>query len=289
MIKYKIDGGNWVEVKLKQFKDGSMNVDIQQTLTEICERYITVAIQFGDKELTGYSMNDMIVALGLTMDALKRHFTRGYYNLMIPYAPYARQDRPCSPGEAFSARFAAQMINAMGFNTVCILDAHSGVLSGVYNNLYETEQYKVFCDIYDPHEWKEVYIVAPDMGAVKKAHKLCDQVGAAGVLVCDKKRDMQSIEITGYEIVSKVNDGMEKFLVLDDICDGGRTFLKAHEAICDAVREAKGFAQRIDLAVTHGLFTFGVDVVADVFNNVYTTNSYHSNKEADNVTVFNVF
>ncbi|ANA49232.1 ribose-phosphate pyrophosphokinase [Pseudomonas phage phiPMW] len=287
MIKYKIDNGSWIEVKLKQFKDGSMNVDIQQTTTEIRERYITVAIQFGDKELTGYSMNDMIVALGLTMDALKRHFTRGYYNLMMPYAPYARQDRPCSPGEAFSARFAAQMINAMGFDTVCILDAHSGVLSGVYNNLYETEQYKVFKEIYN--DWSDVYIVAPDMGAVKKANKLFSEVGAAGVLVCDKKRDMKSIEITGYEIVSKVNHNMEKFLVLDDICDGGRTFLKAHEAICDAVREAKGFAQRIDLAVTHGLFTFGVDVVANEFNNVYTTNSYKSNKDASNVKVIEVF
>jgi hypothetical protein len=60
-----------------------------------------------------------------------------------------------------------------------------------------------------------------------------------------------------------------KFVIIDDICDGGRTFIELAKAILDKVPDAK-----IYLIVTHGLFTSGFDQLNEYFEKVFTTNSY---------------
>lgn len=285
MIKYKI-GHATTEVKLKQFKDGCMNVDINCGSKYVDFRHtdILVSIRFGDVNIVKYTMNDMLVALGLTVDALKTQYPCSTIGLEIPYLPYARQDRACSPGEAFSARFAAQMINGMGFAYVRCFDPHSHVLNGLYNNLYIMDQFDIFKNIYP--SFSDVYIVAPDAGAAKKCEAFAKSAGAAGVLVCGKERDMKSIEITKHVMYTPIPDGVHKYLVLDDICDGGRTFVSTLQCIEESTPY---FTASIDLAVTHSLFTFGVDVVASQFDKVYTTDSYISNKDAPNVKVIEFY
>jgi ribose-phosphate pyrophosphokinase len=136
-------------------------------------------------------------------------------------------------------------------------------------------QEKVFRSIYT--DWREVFIVAPDAGAYKKSYKFAQSVGAAGVITCNKIRDLKSGKIEGISCEQNVTG--KHLLVLDDICDGGRTFIE--------VANIMDKASRVDLAVTHGIFSKGVEVVASKFDNVYTTNSFHGvvpeNLKADNV------
>ena len=73
--------------------------------------------------------SDDVMTLVMLTDALR---TAGVENirLTMPYIPYARQDRVCNKGEAFSLRVFARIINALEFQSVVVWDAHSEVSTG---------------------------------------------------------------------------------------------------------------------------------------------------------------
>lgn len=63
-------------------------------------------------------------------------------------------------------------------------------------------------------------------------------------------------------------------MILDDICDGGRTFIEAVKHL----REAG--AKRVELYVTHGIFSKGVENLLDNgIDHIYTTNSLGEAKD----------
>ena len=60
-------------------------------------------------------------------------------------------------------------------------------------------------------------------------------------------------------------------IIVDDICDGGRTFIELGKII------RKDY-DRLILCVTHGIFSKGVEPL-DVFDEIYSTNSWNPNLE----------
>lgn len=212
-------------------------------------------------------------------DAVRRVYPRAEVSAFIPYMPYARQDRVCNPGEPLSIAVVAKMINACNFVSVKILDPHSEVTPALFNRLEVVNQFDIFKDIYP--SWREVYIAAPDGGAAKKAEMFAKRVGAAGVIHCTKVRDLATGNISG----TRVNDTVEgrNLLVLDDIGDGCGTFVPLYRSL----REQG--AAHVALAVTHGLFSKGIEVVTDIYDEVFSTNSYHRElKGSGNLSVLNV-
>lgn len=212
-------------------------------------------------------------------DAVRRVYPRAEVSAFIPYMPYARQDRVCNPGEPLSIAVVAKMINACNFVNVKILDPHSEVTPALFNRLEVVNQFDIFKDIYT--SWREVYIAAPDGGAAKKAELFAKRVGAAGVIHCTKVRDLATGNITG----TRVNDSVEgrNLLVLDDIGDGCGTFVPLYRSL----REQG--AGSIGLAVTHGLFSKGTAIVTDLYDEVFSTNSYHRTLQSSgNLSILNV-
>ncbi len=61
----------------------------------------------------------------------------------------------------------------------------------------------------------------------------------------------------------------EKILIMDDMCDGGGTFI----AEAKYLRE-KGFKGELSLYVSHGLFTKPIPSLIPYFNQIFCTNSY---------------
>ena len=59
--------------------------------------------------------------------------------------------------------------------------------------------------------------------------------------------------------------------VIDDLCDGGRTFIELSKAIDVSLNSVKGEYTKT-LFITHGLFTKGRELVEKHFNNVYAYN-----------------
>jgi ribose-phosphate pyrophosphokinase len=279
MIKYEI-GNLTAHVRQWFFPDGCVgtNINIGEERTDP-ERYeITVTLVFGSSDENGkkFSINDDIMALAQTVDALKIHYPMATLYLVLPYIPYARQDRACSPGDSFSLRVVAKMINALGFGTVTVADPHSGVAGALIDNMYDVHQYEFFHNVRD---FSDVYIVAPDQGASKKCEEFAKRVGALGVITCAKVREMSTGKILGLKVIDEIPDAAKLF-VLDDICDGGRTFIEVSKALqMKASNSGNGHIAVIELAVTHGLFTKGVDALSAFYDRIYTTNSVISEKE----------
>lgn len=277
MISYTI---NNIATSVRQWKfpDGCIGVDINVGSIEpsTVRKDIFVSCIFGDD----FTINDNIFALGLTMDALKHYHPACNFHLLMPYTPYARQDRACSPGEAFSLRFVGKVINGMGFTSVMVLDPHSGVTDACIDNLQVVNQFDIFGRIYT--SFREVYIVAPDQGASKKCEDFAKRVGAAGVITCSKVREMSTGKILGLRLLDDVPESAH-LLVLDDICDGGRTFIEVSKAIMEVSEPLT-----LDLAVTHGLFTKGAGVLSDYYDTIYTTDSFISDKTHNKVEVVSI-
>lgn len=272
MIKYEIERLSTL-VRQWFFPDGcvGVNLNIGEDEPNPERMDIFVTLTFGDTDSKGkpFSINDDLIALGLTVDALRAQYPMATLFLGLPYMPYARQDRICSPGDSFSLRYVAKMINGMGFATVTVADPHSGITGALLDNLFVVHQHEIFGNVRD---FSDVYIVAPDQGAAKKCEDFGKRVGALGVVTCAKVREMSTGKIIGFRVMDEVIEGANYF-VLDDICDGGRTFIEVANALtCSAE------IGNLELAITHGLFTQGTGVLTKLYDKVYTTDSYTSDK-----------
>jgi ribose-phosphate pyrophosphokinase len=206
--------------------------------------------------------SNQLMAMFMATDALRRVYPYAKIDLTIPYFPYARQDRVCNAGEALSVKVVAQLINAMKYASVTVVDPHSPVLVAALDNCFVVDQIAAFRGI--KQDWSEWTIIAPDAGAAKKTEEFAKAVGAKAVVYFQKHRELSTGRITGMAPLGDVDpDG--KYLVLDDICDGGRTFVELVKCI--------SYVEYLELAVTHGIFSKGVEVLTDVFDQVYTTDS----------------
>lgn len=80
---------------------------------------------------------------------------------------------------------------------------------------------------------------------------------------CTKERDQVTGEIIKHEI-PEIKEN--KILIVDDLCDGGRSFLDL---------SAKYPNKKMSLAVTHGVFSNqALTKLCESFEKIYTTNSY---------------
>lgn len=223
------------------------------------------------------SANDLLMAL-LAKDALSR-MGFGQVDLFIPYFPAARQDRVMVPGEPLTVKVFAAMINAAGFSKVTVFDAHSEVTAALLDRCQAIQNHafikKITETIPNP---SQLTLIAPDAGAAKKIHHLASAIGWERVVQCDKVRDVKTGKLSAPQVFSDDLKGAD-CLIVDDICDGGGTFIQLAESL-----RAKN-AGRLFLAVSHGIFSKGVTVLTDVFDGVFTTNSFYNESETEKLTI----
>lgn len=224
--------------------------------------------------------SDTLIAAFMATDALRRHYHNAKIHLELAYIPYARQDRVCNAGEALSIKVVAQLINAQNYATVSVVDPHSPTSVALIDRVIVRDQFEVFGRI--KQDWHNWTIVAPDAGAMKKVEDFAKRVGAKGIVCFNKTRELSTGKIIGMTCLDELKeDG--KYLVLDDICDGGRTFIELAEKFPDYAT--------LELAVTHGIFSKGIKAVETYYNRVYTTNSWNGNLRTgdhQNLTVITI-
>jgi ribose-phosphate pyrophosphokinase len=228
-----------------------------------------------------------IVALLMLKDALERTlgaFNEVKYILFLDYVPYARQDRPCNEGEALSIKVMADLINTMSFDKVQITDPHSDVTPALINysdTAHCTDIIASFPELLEAIDGGAFdALVAPDGGAIKKVEAVAKLLGLP-VIYGHKKRDTGTGALSGFGYQGDVKD--MNLLIVDDICDGGGTFIGLGEAL------RTGGAIEISLYVTHGIFSKGVDNLLNMFDKVYTTDSFVSGYEHARLVVKKIY
>ncbi|WP_296143674.1 ribose-phosphate diphosphokinase [uncultured Flavobacterium sp.] len=209
------------------------------------------------------SFNDFGLLL-LAVDALKRMEVK-LINVFIPYFPAARQDRVMIAGEPLSVKIYADILNSLKLNKITVFDAHSEVTSALLDN----------CEVIPNHDFiaqvlkkigNDVKLISPDGGALKKIYKVSEYLGGIDVVECSKSRDVKTGKLSGFKVYDDNLQGMD-CLIVDDICDGGGTFIGLAEEL------KKKNAGKLYLAVSHGIFNKGFESMK-AFEKIFTTDSF---------------
>ena len=209
------------------------------------------------------SFNDLGL-LCIAVDALRRMNVKNM-ELFIPYFPAARQDRVMIKGEPLSVKVYADIINGMQFDKVFVFDAHSEVTPALVNNCEVIPNHTFIEKVVKAIE-NEVKLISPDGGALKKIYKVSEFLGGVEVVECSKSRDVKTGRLSGFKVYNDDLQGAD-CLIVDDICDGGGTFVGLAEELKNKN------AGKLYLAVSHGIFNKGFAVL-DCFEKIFTTNSF---------------
>lgn len=258
MVTVKNENGVELEVIHSLFPAGEVYVRIVDTSLITGNMYVTLQSADADSILRAIMVANAIYEA--TNNAM--HIT-----LVADYLPYSRQDRVCNIGESNSLKVFINMLDVV-FNEVITLDVHNpSALSESSVHVKNTEVDYTTLISYT----EGLVIVSPDAGAVNRC-----QVAAAGkapVATLIKTRTPSGVS----QVPQSVKDadliqGAKQLLIVDDICDGGATFLRAAKVLRDINPTAK-----LHLLVTHGIFSQGLERLNEVFTSVKCVNPYYKN------------
>ena len=233
-----------IKHKKIQFPSGEIGVDI---MGEICLDISKIKIV---ADISGTP--DEIVELFLVIDAVK-NIHKNRITLELPYIPFGRQDRHTTKTSAFSLKVFADIINGFALDEVKTLTPHSNVSELLINNLKVEEPLQELATFIKHNSLcRDAVIVAPDAGAEKRAYVMAAAVGIKDVYVCSKRRNAVTGEIVC--MVAPVIPSGCNIIVVDDICDGGTTFIELEKVL---PRDRKS----LSLFVSHGIFSKGMGVL----------------------------
>ena len=231
-------------------------------------------------------------------------------SLYVPYFLGARSDRKFLTGASnYLKTVICPIINAQNFAEVHVLDPHSDVLEACLNNYKKTSNHMLVSHAIVTslkvastfkEKCKNITLVSPDAGALKKIYDVAEQFEIEDIVVASKHRDIKTGKITHTDVPGLSNEDRlpKQFFIVDDICDGGRTFIELAKAI-RAVRPQETFQDTITLVITHGIFSSGLKELNKLFDGIYTTNSIRpendpnfsiqNDNELYKLNVYNVF
>jgi len=168
---------------------------------------------------------------------------------IIPYLPYARQDKIWAPGEALSAEVICQMIAAAGYSSIATFDCHFLKKPGTFT--YGGIQIRNFSlseslVSYFRAKTPDALFISPDQGAAYLVNEIGGKsmVKTRGEYKNHKKQAHRPVASLDADFDVKGRD----VVILDDMIAGGGTMMKAVRAVL-----AMG-ASSVCCGCTHGLF-----------------------------------
>jgi ribose-phosphate pyrophosphokinase len=170
-----------------------------------------------------------LMQLLLMIDAFKRA-SAWRITAVIPYYPYARQDRKDRPRVAISAKLVADLLETAGASRALTLDLHAPQIQGYFNipvdHLFAAP---VIVEYFKRKGLGPLTVVSPDAGGVERARYFAKKMDAPLAIV-DKRR----IDVNVSEVMHLIGDVSGRpALVIDDIIDTAGTLVKTAEALLD--------------------------------------------------------
>jgi ribose-phosphate pyrophosphokinase len=186
-------------------------------------------------------VNDHLMQLLLMIDAFKRA-SAWRITAVIPYYPYARQDRKDRPRVPISAKLIADLLETSGASRVLSLDLHAPQIQGYFNipvdHLYAAP---VLVEYFKNKKLGPITVVSPDAGGVERARLFAKRIDSPLAIV-DKRR----IDVNVSEVMHLIGDVSGRTaVVIDDMIDTAGTLVKTAEALL------KNGATKVYAAATH--------------------------------------
>ncbi len=186
-------------------------------------------------------VNEHLVELLMYIDAFRRASAHSI-TLVMPYFPYARQERMTKGREAISAKVVATLIEALGASRVVFLDVHAPAIQGFFNIPVDPlTAVPILAEQFRREEFSNAAIVAADVGRAKLAGKYAEILGLPLVVMHKRRDSFESAHTT--HVVGDIKGKIP--IVIDDLIAGG-SVLTQLPALVEA-----GAEPRVHLAITH--------------------------------------
>jgi ribose-phosphate pyrophosphokinase len=194
-------------------------------------------------------INQWVMESLILCDALKRASAKRI-TIVMPFYPYARQDKKHRGREPISARLIADLFKTAGADRLMAVDLHTAQIQGFFDGPvdhlfalpllaeYITAKYAV----------GDLIVVSPDTGRVRTAEQWADRLGGRPLAFVHKSRDpSMPNQVVANKVVGEVAG--RTCLLIDDMIDTAASITKAAELLFDSG------AEDVVVAATHGVFS----------------------------------
>ena len=197
----------------------------------------------------GSGINTWVMETLIMIDALKRASAKRI-TVVLPFYPYARQDKKHRGREPISARLVADLLRTAGAHRLMCVDLHTDQIQGFFDGPVDHLMASPLLSHYvvDKYGAERLTVVSPDSGRVRTAERWADRLGGTPLAFIHKTRDpLKPNEVVANRVVGDVAG--RTCVIVDDMIDTGGT-------IASAAREvlAAG-AGKVVVAATHGVLS----------------------------------
>lgn len=173
-------------------------------------------------------VDEALMELLITVDTLRRASAKSI-TAVLPYYPYVRSDKKDQPRVPITARLVADLMVTAGVNRVVTVDLTADQIQGFFTIPADhlTAQ-PIFCKYFTEKRLQDPVIVAPDPGAVKRAQRFSERLGAP-IAFIDKRRVGSEVKAT--TVIGDVKG--KQAILFDEEIDRGSTFVQSVEMLMD--------------------------------------------------------
>lgn len=253
-----------ISYKISKFPDGQQSITISSFLVESNKDSIV--------QLSSRMNSFKDIELIICANQILKEMGVKKIELYVPYFLGGRSDRKFGEGQTnYLKNVICPIINSQKFSKVIVMDAHSDVLEACLDNFKKIDNIKLvdFALSEIKGRSSQTALISPDAGALKKIFDVAKEFNISNVTTASKVRDIISGNIIRTELPIMDLVDIEDIIIIDDICDGGRTFIELAKVI--RLQTDKP----IHLVVTHGIFSAGFEELEKHFDSIFTTDSIH--------------
>lgn len=192
----------------------------------------------------------------IQLATLLKHSFGKFVTLNMEFFPFSRQDKPISNESTFAAwPFINLLHNCKLFDNINTVDMHNKMIvsgSPIFNNETPNKRINEVLELS-----KTDVVCFPDKGASQRGYSIDPDV--YGTVTLAKKRNQTTGEIEGLKFENKLGANLTGLVVtiIDDLCDGGRTFIEGAKILKEAG------ASKVFLYTTHGIYSKGTQILFD--------------------------
>jgi ribose-phosphate pyrophosphokinase len=193
-------------------------------------------------------INTWVMEQLLMVDALKRASAKRI-TVVLPFYPYARQDKKHRGREPISARLIADLFKTAGADRLMSVDLHTAQIQGFFDGPVDHLFALPLLADHVQEKWgeRELVVVSPDAGRVRVAERWTDRLGC-GLAIIHKRRDPNvPNEVKVGEVVGAVEG--KTCILVDDMIDTGGTITKAADLLFE------NGATDVIVTATHGVLS----------------------------------
>jgi ribose-phosphate pyrophosphokinase len=191
-------------------------------------------------------VNRSLVELLIMLDALKRA-SAGRITAVIPYYGYGRTDKKDQPRVPITARLVADLLTVAGASRILTVDLHAAQIQGFFNiPVDELTAEFLLSDYFKERKFKDLVVVATDIGITKRARDVAARLNAPLAIV-EKRRLGNDDKTDTLNVIGDVKGKVA--LTVDDEIDTAGSLVGVIEAL-----EKRG-VKEVYTCCTHPIFS----------------------------------